>query len=103
MRRILKKVPIRRNLLGLDPMTLPDERYRALERTEEFLISLCNPKRTPRVPKEIRDHARWLLRHYPTKYNLECLADASPDIIVKEMEPVHRFLAEGLQGSAEQE
>lgn len=84
-------------------MTLPDERYRALERTEEFLLDLCNHKRTPRVPRQIRDRARGLLRHYPSAWNLEQLAEAAPDVIVKEMEPVHRFLAVGIQDSLEQE
>lgn len=76
-------------------MTLPDERYRAVERTEQFLIDLCNPRKTPRVPKEVRDRARSLLRHYPSSWDLERLAEAAPDVIVARMEAVHRWVAQG--------
>ena len=51
-------------------MTLPDERFRSIQRTEEFLQDLMNPQKTPRIPKEIREQARWCLRHYPSYYNL---------------------------------
>jgi hypothetical protein len=52
-------------------MTLPTERTDAVLRTEKFLLDLCNPKTTPRVPKEVRDRARSLLRHYPSHYDME--------------------------------
>lgn len=78
-------------------MTLPDERYRALERTEQFMIDLCNPRKYPRVPREVRDRARSLLRHYPSGWDLERLAAAAPEVIVKEMESVHRFITVGSQ------
>ena len=39
-------------------MTLPDERYRAVVQTRRFLLDLCNPQHTPRIPKLIRDTAR---------------------------------------------
>ena len=52
-------------------MTLPDERYRAVVRTEEFLKDLCNPRKTPRVPKAIREQAYYCLRHYPSKYHMD--------------------------------
>jgi len=51
-------------------MTLPIERTHAVLNTEKFLLKLCNPKETPGVPKSIREEARGLLRHYPTKYDL---------------------------------
>lgn len=78
-------------------MTLPDERYRAIKQTEKFLIDLCSPATTPRVPPAVRERARGLLRHYPGQYHIDCLAAAAPDVIVKEMEPVHRFVAAGQQ------
>jgi hypothetical protein len=34
-------------------MTLPHERYNAIKRTENFLKDLMDPKKTPRVPREI--------------------------------------------------
>jgi hypothetical protein len=59
-------------------MTLPDERYRALKCGKEFLYDLINPKKTPRVPKDIRRQALWVLRHYPDDYQLELLPKVLP-------------------------
>lgn len=56
-------------------MTLPDERARAVILTEQFLLDLCNPKETPRVPKEVRARASSLLRHYPSKYEMELVGE----------------------------
>lgn len=61
-------------------MTLPFERFRAVLNTEQFLLDLCNPKRTPRVPKEIRQQARSLLKHYPSRFYMEEASEKLPDI-----------------------
>jgi hypothetical protein len=55
-------------------MTLPYERANAVKRTEQFLIDLGDSKKTPRVPKEIRQQARSLLKHYPTKFDMEIIS-----------------------------
>ncbi len=73
-------------------MTLPDERYRAIQYTRQFLLDLLDPKMTPRVPREVRQRARSLLRHYPGDYTLDQLAEKSPDVIIKEMEPLTRMI-----------
>ena len=52
-------------------MTLPVERTNAVLRTEKFLLSLCDPKKTPRVPKAVREEARRLLKHYPSEYDMD--------------------------------
>lgn len=52
-------------------MTIPSERTRAVILTESFLITLTNPKLTPKIPKDIREQARALLRHYPSRFDLE--------------------------------
>lgn len=62
-------------------MTLPDERYRALKQGKKLLEDLCDPGKTPRVPSLVRDRARATLRHYPSDYDIERLADNCPDII----------------------
>ena len=62
-------------------MTLPDERYRAIKYTEQFLTDLLDPKKTPRVPKDIRQRAYSCLRHYPGGYYLDVLATKSPSIL----------------------
>ena len=56
-------------------MTVPVERTNAVIWTESFLVDLMDPKTTPRVPKAIRDQARRLLRHYPTKFEMDVIAD----------------------------
>ena len=61
-------------------MTLPDERYRALKMNEQFLLDLCIPSSTPKVPSYIRDRARSVLRHFPTKYEIEQIAEALPNL-----------------------
>ncbi len=76
-------------------MTLPDERYRAVVMTRRFLLDLCNPQHTPRVPKLIRDTAKSMLRHYPTDYDMNRAADAAPDVFQERMEDLHRFLLKG--------
>ena len=73
-------------------MTLPDERYRAISRTADFLMELLDPKKTPRVPKSIRRRASSLLKHYPHEFHLERLAEKSPDVIIKNMEPLTRMV-----------
>ena len=62
-------------------MTLPYERYNAIKYTEDFLLSLCDPKKTPRVPRSIRQRAYALLRHYPGGYNLDVMATKCPEVI----------------------
>ncbi len=44
-------------------MTLKYEEVRAQELVEMFLKDLMDPRKTPRVPKVIREEARRRLRH----------------------------------------
>lgn len=78
-------------------MTLPDERYRAVVQTRRFLLDLCNPEHTPRIPKLIRDTARSMLRHYPTDWDMQQAAAANPAMFVEHMEDLHRFVMRGQQ------
>jgi hypothetical protein len=61
-------------------MTLPNERYNAIFRTEQFLKDLCDPKRTPRVPRDIRIQASRLLRHYPSQWDMDRAAHSCPQV-----------------------
>jgi hypothetical protein len=61
-------------------MTLPYERYRAVQYAREFLQDLLDPKKTPKVPREIRQRALSVLRHYPYKYDMENAAQEAPDV-----------------------
>jgi len=64
-------------------MTLPDERYRAIKQGKKLLEELCDPGKTPRVPSVVRDRARAALRHYPNDYELDAMAEHSPDLLDK--------------------
>jgi len=70
-------------------MTLPDERYRAVVQTQKFLIELLN---TPRIPRNIKDGARSMLRHYPSEWDMKQAALAAPEIFSERMEPLYRII-----------
>lgn len=72
-------------------MTLPDERYRSVVWAKNFLYDLCDPKKTPGVPKNIREQARSILRHYPSEWDLNRAAMGAPDVFQERMEPVTRL------------
>lgn len=73
-------------------MTLPDERYRSLIQTKQFLLELLSPHMTPRVPKVIRQRASSLLKHYPDTYHLEMMTVDMPKYFAKELEPLYRMV-----------
>jgi hypothetical protein len=64
-------------------MTMPFERTWAVNNTREFLRDLLDPKKTPRVPKNIRLEAYRLLKHYPTKYHMECVVDEQSTVFAE--------------------
>lgn len=59
-------------------MTTPYERTRAVLDTRWFLEALQNPSASPRVPEQVREQARRLLRHYPSPSNLALAHRALP-------------------------
>ena len=60
-------------------MTVPFERTRALIETKSFLLKLVDTKLLPCVPKSVRQHAKYLLRHYPSYADIELAHKALPD------------------------
>ncbi len=64
-------------------MTIPIERALSTINTKNFLYELLDPKKTPRVPEEIRQRARGLLEHFPGDYYLETAAEKCPNIFGK--------------------
>lgn len=56
-------------------MTVPIERTNAVNYTRNFLYDLVDPKKTPRVPKAIRERAHHLLRHYPLNFDMQVIAN----------------------------
>lgn len=69
-------------------MTISRERTVAVVRTEQFLLALCDTHKTPRVPAYIREQARALLRHYPTRLDMDAISmreakvDATKEYVV---------------------
>lgn len=61
-------------------MTMPDERGRAVVHAYQFLLDLLDPKKTPKVPKEIRRRASSVLRHYPSSLYVELSQARLPEI-----------------------
>lgn len=56
-------------------MTVPIERTNAVLNTEKFLLDLLRPAVTPRVPKQVRERARSLLRHYPNSFDMDVITE----------------------------
>lgn len=61
-------------------MTINIERRNAVNRTRELLFDLMDPKKTPRVPKAIREKAYRCLKHYPSEYDMERAKEQAPEI-----------------------
>ena len=70
-------------------MTLPDERYRAVVQTKKFLEELLT---TPRIPKAVKDNARWCLRHYPNEWDMQIVSREVPAVFQERMEPLYRMV-----------
>lgn len=81
-------------------MTLPDERYRAVRQARQFLLDLCDPRKTPGVPKIIRSQASSVLRHYPDDWHMTEAAASTPHVFQTQMEPVSRLFAQYEQNRA---
>jgi hypothetical protein len=80
-------------------MTMPDERYRAVTATERFLMDLCDPGMTPRIPRTIRQRAAACLRHYPTTFDMDVAAAACPGRFEnRDLEEVQLFVLRGISG-----
>jgi len=61
-------------------MTMPNERRYAVNRTRDFLYDLLDPKKTPRVPKLIRDRAYRCIKHYPSEFYMDIAKEQAPEV-----------------------
>jgi len=50
---------------------VPESEYHSLKETYKFLCDLIDPRKYPRIPKQIRDNAKKCLRDYPVRRTLE--------------------------------
>ena len=62
-------------------MTMPEERRRSIGYAREFLRDLLDPKKTPRVPKAVRQEALRVLRHFPTELDIKLLKEECPKLL----------------------
>ena len=67
-------------LKEINEMTIPTERTNSVLGTAELLMDLMNSTKYPGVPMEVRERARWCLRHFPTRFDLEQSAAAASDV-----------------------
>ena len=84
-------------------MTLPDERYRAITMAKWLLTDLCDPQKTPRIPKVIRDRALAALRHYPSKWDMDRAAQACPEVFVERYEDLTKFIKHGIAARGDED
>jgi len=79
-------------------MTLPDERYRAVKMAEQFLRDLCDPSKTPRVPRSIRRQAASVLRHYPSTWDMDRAAHSCPAVFSSpnKLDDLQAFILDGI-------
>jgi hypothetical protein len=68
-------------------MTLPDERSRAVLQALAFLRDLLDRQKTPRVPREVRDRAGRILKHYPTHYDMRYPAEMLAPVLPLDESP----------------
>jgi hypothetical protein len=82
-------------------MTLPDERYRAVKAAEKLLMDLCDPTKTPRVPKLIRQRAAGVLRHYPGDWDWDRVSRSCPEVFEspRKLDDLQVWIIEGKEKS----
>lgn len=54
-------------------MTLPYERYNAIEQARQLLMDMMVPGN--KIPKPMRERARRALKHFPSSFDMEQLAE----------------------------
>jgi hypothetical protein len=62
-------------------MTIPSERYRSIHKARDLLLELLDPKKTPKVPKAIRNRAYQALRHFPSEFEMTRIAEVASDFL----------------------
>lgn len=77
-------------------MTLPDERARAVIMTRQFLMDLANRGGIPRIPSDVRQKARSLLRHYPSHFDMDMASHHAPRVFkTQKLDVLQTWLLDG--------
>ena len=61
-------------------MTIPTERYNSILRTEKLLCKLMIEKK---LSQELRDEVRACLKHYPSEFYMDMIAEKAPEWVEK--------------------
>lgn len=61
-------------------MTVPYERYNSVINTEMFLLDLIDNTKTPHLTKDVRRRALSLLRHYPSKFDMDRVSETDQTV-----------------------
>jgi len=72
-------------------MTLPYERFAAVNRTREWLLLNCHNRK---LPGYIREEMRSLLRHYPVHSELAHIAESVPQYLEATPDPLVQLVNE---------
>lgn len=59
-------------------MTTPTERYLALAHTRQFILQIMD---NVELPTELRETAFRLVKHYPSRFYLNELAEVAPQLL----------------------
>ena len=81
-------------------MTLPHEEVNSLKAVRRFLYDLLDPSKTPRVPREIRQRAHRVSKHFPMDFSIQ---ERYPDVIVDALSNVNARYGNTLKRLAQSE
>ena len=74
-------------------MTLPDERYRSVLWAERFLRELATDrKKYPRIPARVRQEAYSILRHYPSKWDMDQASEYAVHVFQPRLDPLYKMI-----------
>lgn len=65
-------------------MSLPFEKTNAVLQARQMLLDIMDPKQSPGIPKEVRQRARSVLKHFPSKIDLEIACEKVPEVFGKD-------------------
>jgi len=72
-------------------MTLPYERYQAIDRTRKWLQLNSN---NSKLPRWLREEIQSLLRHFPWEHELEAIAEQAPSYLEQNPDDFVRLIRE---------
>lgn len=77
-------------------MTLPSQRYHAIRQARQLMLFLAHCDEFSDAVHWHRsvDYAREILQHYPSRWDIESLAQAVPNLICNKTHPLYQMCAQ---------